>query len=118
LLRIFGYANLQNQDNTRVFTEADGPTPSIDPTLTIPNDNVFLLGYNSPTTITNFLGGYVGKVITLVAINGNTTIQSGNGVLFLSGGANFSMQGANTLTLVRVSWSPTQWVWVEIGRKI
>lgn len=64
-----------------------------------------------PLTITDFLNGVIGQVITIQATNANTTIQNNASVL-LSGGANFAMGSNTTLSLLK-----TAGAWVEIGRK-
>lgn len=70
------------------------------------------LEYASATTITNFVGGAEGQVLTLVALNGNTAIQN-NASIVLGGGASVVLATNDTVTLMRVGS-----VWVEISRSV
>lgn len=73
------------------------------------------LNYASATTITNLLGGVSGQVVTLVAKNGNVTLQ--NGTLLLSGAANVTLSANSTITLMKLDTAASAG-WVEIGRSI
>lgn len=77
--------------NPSIATMADSATPSI------AAGNVFLSG--GTTTITDFTGGFAGKIFTIIAEH-SITITDGTNI-FLNGSANFSMAATDTLTLVQ-----------------
>ena len=65
----------------------------------------------SNTTITNFLDGHEGQIITLQFVDSNTTVKYTNNVIELSGAADFSPTADDTLTLRNIAG-----VWVEVSR--
>jgi hypothetical protein len=67
---------------------------------------------NNPTSITNFLHGFQGKIITIEFTTSNTTIVSGTPIK-LAGGVNFVGSQYDTLTLYHNGTC-----WIEIGRSV
>jgi len=66
---------------------------------------------SSPITITNFLNGIPGQIITLYFSDSNTTIDRSN--CYLLGGLNFTSTAADTITLIYISG-----FWYEVSRSI
>lgn len=91
------------------LTLTTGATPSVAYARRIDLD------YASPTTITNLLGGVTGQVVTLVARNGNVTLQ--HGILLLDGSANVTLSNNSTITLMRMDTDVSS-AWVELARSI
>jgi hypothetical protein len=60
--------------------------------------DVFLLANTTATTLTQIAGGYEGKRIILIAVNGNTTLSFGGGNLQQYGGG---------------TWNPAANSWAE-----
>jgi hypothetical protein len=94
-------------DTGTVLFPANAVTPNVGGFVV----SSFITANSSPTTITNFLNGYVGQIITIVANDANTTVQNNAGVI-LHSGANYIMGLGNTLTLKREQNT----YWREIGR--
>jgi hypothetical protein len=92
-----------NVGNLEIPTLAAGATPDVS------TGSVFFV--DSATPITNFLGGTVGKKITLF-VGSNTTIVDGS-TIKLNGATNFAMDNfGDSLTLMKT----TATRWNEIGR--
>lgn len=72
-----------------------GATPSVEQFETVE------LQYTVPTTITNFLGGYTGKKILIIATNNNITLQ--NGLILIPGGQNLKLKTNQAVTLLKLS---------------
>ena len=93
-------------DGVTTFS-ANNATPSV---LNSPS-NFFNTANSVATTITNFLNGYTGQVIYVLANDTNTTVQH-NVNITLQGGVNFVMGNGAILTLRK---DPT--VWREVSRR-
>jgi hypothetical protein len=103
-------------NNLPVNAGSDTGTETLTANSTTPNVggsvvSSFLTSNTSATTITNFVNGYVGQVITIVANDANTTVQHNAGML-LHLGVDYVMSVGNTLTLKREQNT----YWREIGR--
>jgi len=81
-----------------------GTTPSV------ASRDLFTLGYEDPTTITDFIDSANGQMLTLVTLNANVTIDNAPNIL-LTGGADWNMPTGSTLTLRDVAGT-----WYEVGR--
>lgn len=68
--------------------------------------DVFHANDGTPTTITQFNGGYVGKLITIQDLSGNLTIEHGTNI-FLKGGANKTLAVNETIRFAQ--FQPARW---------
>ncbi|HET8882614.1 MAG TPA: right-handed parallel beta-helix repeat-containing protein [Solimonas sp.] len=72
----------------------------------------YTIGNATPVTVTNFIGGWVGRTIRIRCTNGgNTTLQDGANIK-LSGGGSFVMAFGATITLTMYATG----VWTEDAR--
>jgi hypothetical protein len=88
--------------NTTIPRMDNSETPSV------LNHETWLTG--GTTTITNFIDGFAGKKITIIAEH-SLTITDGTNI-FLNGSSNFAMQATDTLTLIQKADNK----WYEIAR--
>jgi len=86
------------------------PALSNDATPSVIGGSVFKTG--GTTTITDFDGGYEGKVITVLSDHAITITDGTN--IFLNGSANFVMASSDSLTLVQKADGK----WYEISRSV
>jgi len=78
----------------QVSTFTNGAT-----TPNVSQASVWKTNNSAPTTITNFTGGEAGKLFTLVARDGNTTIQNNANILTKTG-ANRALANGNVTQFV------------------
>lgn len=114
------FASADSSGNPRVGYLVDtvsmrNSLPSITSNSTtpaVPDTEVVYLGNTVPTSITDFPGGQTGQRLTLIFLNGNTTIV--NGTINLNAAAG-NMTGAlgSTLTLVSTGTG-----WFELCRSV
>lgn len=95
-------------DNIPRLQAEGGGTNSATPFVLV--GDKFFATNSMATTITQFVGGWVGKLITIQATNTNTTIQHGTNI-FLRSGANKTLATGEVIQLVQFE----QDVWVEVG---
>jgi parallel beta-helix repeat protein len=89
---------------SRSFPTLSEPYVSLDITDTRTTiDATSILNFNliqsSATTVTAISGGVNGKIVTLQAFNGNTTIQYGASTILLKGAVNVTIPNTGILTL-------------------
>jgi len=89
--------------NAEIQLTDDSATPSIK------DGNIFYSYNTNPTTITNFTGGYAGKIIYIIFYNTNTTINTTTDIKL---SAVFNSANTNTLTLMHNGSR-----WYEIARQ-
>jgi hypothetical protein len=83
-----------------------GNTPSV-----MGHDRFFYITQaGGPADVTNFVDGYTGQEMIIIATDGNSTIKNG-ATIKLNGAADFAMAANNTLTLVNIAG-----VWYETSR--
>jgi hypothetical protein len=93
-----------------VMPTITGATPTIRSGVNGLNGIVYLT-QTGPTNVTNFLNGYDGQRVTIVAGDNNSTIVHNPSLILLKNSLSFPMQGNDTLTLVRDGSG-----WREISR--
>lgn len=99
-------------DNVNITGTLDNTgTPSV--YLTTPAKSFVT---NGATTITNFINGNQGQIITIISKD-NVTITNGTNIL-LAGATNFIMTNEDTLTLILRPDIVSGTKWVEISRSV
>ena len=66
----------------------------------------------APLTITEFKGGIPGRLLVLIADNGNTTVQHDAAKISLIGGVNYTMNDGDVLVFVCI----TESYWLEMPK--
>lgn len=90
------------------FLSISGATPSVS------GGNLFFVTQGGATTVTNLTSGVHGQEVTLIFLDGNSTLQR-NGNLLLAGGVNFSATSNDVITLV---YSANAGAWFEKSRSV
>lgn len=98
--------NLPADTNGFQTFAANATTPDVSNAAT----GNFATANSAPTTITNFLNGYTGQEIRVLANDANTTIQH-NASINLQGGVNATLGAAAIITLRKMD------IWREVGRR-
>jgi hypothetical protein len=86
--------------------------PDLAATPSVKLANIFTVTYSGAATITNFTEGLIGQEITIIFMNGNTTVQD-NATVQLAGGTNFVGTTDDVLKLVYDGTT-----WREVSRSI
>lgn len=93
-----------------------GATPSV---LRGASADLFWLNNAGATTVTDFLNGYTGQEIALLAVNGNTTIQHANAKIRLLNNEDWTMPIYSVLRLKKAASTFTFGaIWYETGRTV
>jgi hypothetical protein len=93
------------QYNPRAFPNGASPqTPAVH------TGHLFFAQYSPAVTITNLTQGYITQRVTIVALNGNTTIQNNGTTIKLKTAGNRTLATNDSVELLNIDGS----VWVEV----
>lgn len=106
--RLYGLA-LGKEGNFQATT--DGLITAGDTTPSVYTKSLFYSNNTTATTITDFDDGKEGQIITLIMLDGSTTVANST-TIYLAGTGDFGQSPGGTLTLIKRGAS-----WYELARK-